>query len=331
MNSVNTKSTAVLYHYPCPDGAFAALAAHLYFSAASLPPLFFPNTVYNPLRTDQLPLHQIDDVYLLDFVGPFGFVEDLSSKVNRVVILDHHKTALEKLSDESSFGENVTKVIDIQRSGATIAFDYFKQKLIQDAHGNFDVGSSHYKVLDEFERMRRLYEYIEDGDLWKWSLPNSKALSSGFKDLNIEYDTLLNPNLFDQLLSLDMETMISRGIASLAHKQKLIEDALNQSYSITLGGGAFGRCLAVDADSISELRSELGHQLATKSQYSNLRGIGAVVYRVPALGNDQMLKISLRSVRDEDTTRISQEFGGGGHKNASSFMLSSTEFQKWKI
>ncbi|KAG6584443.1 hypothetical protein SDJN02_19000 [Cucurbita argyrosperma subsp. argyrosperma] len=331
MNSVNTKATAVLYHYPCPDGAFAALAAHLYFSAASLPPLFFPNTVYNPLRTDQLPLHQIDDVYLLDFVGPFGFVEDLSSKVNRVIILDHHKTALEKLSDESSFGENVTKVIDIQRSGATIAFDYFKQKLIQDAYGNFDVGSSNYKVLNEFERMRRLYEYIEDGDLWKWSLPNSKALSSGFKDLNIEYDTLLNPNLFDQLLSLDMETMISRGIASLAHKQKLIEDALNQSYSITLGGGAFGRCLAVDADSISELRSELGHQLATKSQNSNLRGIGAVVYRVPALGNDQMLKISLRSVRDEDTTRISQGFGGGGHKNASSFMLSSTEFQKWKI
>lgn len=28
---------------------------------------------------------------------------------------------------------------------------------------------------------------------------------------------------------------------------------------------------------------------------------------------------------------ISQEFGGGGHRNASSFMLSSTEFQKWKI
>ena len=49
--------------------------------------------------------------------------------------------------------------------------------------------------------------------------------------------------MFLQLLSLDMETMISRGIASLAHKQKLIEDALNQSYSITLGGGAFGRCL----------------------------------------------------------------------------------------
>lgn len=49
--------------------------------------------------------------------------------------------------------------------------------------------------------------------------------------------------MFLQLLSLDMEAMISQGIASLSHKQKLIDDFLNQSYSITLGGGAFGRCL----------------------------------------------------------------------------------------
>ena len=36
------------------------------------------------------------------------------------------------------------------------------------------------------------------------------------------------------------------------------------------------------------------------------RGIGAVVYKVPELNNDQMLKISLRSLEQEDTTCISQ-------------------------
>ncbi|KAL6583684.1 hypothetical protein OROMI_002973 [Orobanche minor] len=64
--------------------------------------------------------------------------------------------------------------------------------------------------------------------------------------------------------------------------------------------------MAVNADSIQELRSELGHQLANKSLKMNLRGIGAVVYRVPQLENDHLLKISLRSIRDEDTTSISQ-------------------------
>jgi nanoRNase/pAp phosphatase (c-di-AMP/oligoRNAs hydrolase) len=41
-------------------------------------------------------------------------------------------------------------------------------------------------------------------------------------------------------------------------------------------------------------------------------------------------KISLRSVPEEDTTVISQMFGGGGHKNASSFALDCSEFMQWK-
>ena len=36
------------------------------------------------------------------------------------------------------------------------------------------------------------------------------------------------------------------------------------------------------------------------------RGIGAVVYKVPELENDRLLKISLRSIENEDTTQISQ-------------------------
>ncbi|KAJ0106181.1 hypothetical protein Patl1_19508 [Pistacia atlantica] len=257
---IEMKKSAVLYHYPCPDGAFAALAAHLYFKTSSLPSLFFPNTVYGPITPQQLPLHEIDHLYLLDFVGPPGFVQQIAPKVSRL-----------------------------------------------------------------------LFDYIEDGDLWKWKLQNSKAFSTGLKDLNIDYNFQLNPSLFQQLLSLDAESVIRQGMVSLSHKQKLIEDTLDQSYEIALGSGAFGRCLAVDAHSISELRSELGHQLATKSRNLNLRGIGAVVYRVPELENDKLVKISLRSVESEDTTPVSQEFGGGGHQNASSFMLSAAEFELWKV
>ncbi|KAM1098717.1 hypothetical protein COP2_016354 [Malus domestica] len=127
--------------------------------------------------------------------------------VPNVVVLDHHKSAI-----GTPIGGNVAGVVDMNRCGATIAF-----------------------------------EYIEDGDLWRWKLPNSKAFSSGLKDLN-------------------------------------------------------------------------------------LQGIGAVVYRVPELENDQMLKISLRSVDTEDTTLISQgELVVGGHRNASSFMVGSAEFKQWKL
>ncbi|KAI7731485.1 hypothetical protein M8C21_016933 [Ambrosia artemisiifolia] len=317
------KQTAVVYHYPCPDGAFAALAAHLFFSHSSLPALFFPNTVYSPIKVEDLPVDQIGDAYLLDFVGPPGFVQQLSHKVDRVIILDHHKTAVKMLEDGEFGNENVTKVIDMGRSGATIAYDYFKEKISALANGNNTSG------LDKFEQSRRLFEYIEDADLWRWRLHNSKAFSSGLKDLNLEFSVTLNPLIFQQLLSLDVEHVINQGVNSLSQKQTLINEVLDQSYKIVLDDGSY--CLAVDADSVSDLRSELGHQLAEKSRNHNLRGIGAVVYRVPELNDDQMLKISLRSIDNEDTTSISQKHGGGGHRNASSFMLSCQEFEQWKV
>ncbi|XP_047956384.1 uncharacterized protein LOC125202095 isoform X3 [Salvia hispanica] len=52
-------------------------------------------------------------------------------------------------------------------------------------------------------------------------------------------------------------------------KQKKIE-VLELSYELTLGGGAFGNRLAVNADFIHELWSELGKYLAFKSLKMNL-------------------------------------------------------------
>jgi oligoribonuclease NrnB/cAMP/cGMP phosphodiesterase (DHH superfamily) len=112
----------------------------------------------------------------------------------RVVVLDHHKTALEKLS-ETAAGENVIKVIDMERSGATIAFDYFKEKL------KFDPNQTAVEV-GEFDRLGPLFKYVEDGDLWRWRLPNSKAFNSGLKDSGIEFDVRLNPSLFQQVINL---------------------------------------------------------------------------------------------------------------------------------
>ncbi|PKU61129.1 uncharacterized protein LOC110110795 isoform X1 [Dendrobium catenatum] len=332
MNSL--KKAAVLYHYPCPDGAFAALAAHLYFSAASLPVAFFPNPVYDPIRVESLPLDELSDIYLLDFIGASGFVAEVSSKVDSVTILDHHKTALDTISGNVFALRNVFNVIDVDRSGATIAYDYFNEKLIRRGislgnHGG--VCNGKFLPENKVEKVQRLFKFIEDGDLWRWELPHSKAFSSGLADMKIEYNVNVNSSLFDLLMGLDPELVISHGKETLAHKQKLIDSALDQSYEIALGCGLFGHCLAVDADFISELRSELGHQLANKSRNLNLRSIGAVVYKVPELKNDQLLKISLRSIELEDTTAISKEYGGGGHRKASSFILSAHEFSKWKV
>lgn len=115
-----------------------------------------------------------------------------------MIILDHHKTALKMLDDGEFSCENVTKVIDMERSGATIAYDFFKEKILALENGNNLSGpemGSH-----KFEGSRKLFEYIEDADLWRWHLHSSKAFSSGLKDLNIEFNVTLNPSLFQQVI-----------------------------------------------------------------------------------------------------------------------------------
>lgn len=47
----------VSYHYPCPDGIFAALAARQHFKEAGIPQVhFFPNKVFAPLSVKDMSL-----------------------------------------------------------------------------------------------------------------------------------------------------------------------------------------------------------------------------------------------------------------------------------
>ncbi|GAQ78661.1 hypothetical protein KFL_000170070 [Klebsormidium nitens] len=389
--------TWVLYHYPCPDGVFAALAAYLYHRAINKEVRFVPNTVFSPRRVGDLPCTSRDGVYLLDFAGPQGFAERLAGKAGRVTVLDHHKTALETLPRPGSGPLNLRTLLDMNRSGATVAWDFFSEKYRQQSklveeqsasrlrfagdnlgqrkqterdsmqaatcsasaelldgregdQGNATDPESNAKAtgcaaeaLARDQRgafglpegkataLRRLFEYIEDADLWKWTLPDSKAFSSGLKDLDVEYDAGKNPGVFEQLLELKLDDVIRRGEASLAEKDAIIAAALEETFVVELGGGQYGTCLAVKVDSnVARLRSELGNQLAAKSEFAGHRAIGAIAYEEPGLEDPTLVKVSLRSKGDEDTTVISQVYSGGGHKNASSFIVQRTLFDSWR-
>lgn len=325
----------MLYHYPCPDGAVAALAAYLYHSTLGISAEFFPNTVYSPLQVNDLNTNDFDVFYLLDFVGPEGFAVELCSKVKEVVILDHHKTAHEALSKKCLCPSNMILNIDMDRCGATLAYDYFTRKFDSFTSSDFNHTSTRKEQdvalalvpINDLLRIELLFNYIEDGDLWKWNLPNSKAFSSGLRHKEIDYNASTNPKLFEQLLSLDPADIIDDGERLLSLSHIHIDEAIQKSFPINLGEGKFGQCLAVQDDDVAYLRSDLGHQLAAKSLSLGLRPIGAVAYGIREV-DPCMIKVSLRSI-GEDTTVISQTYGGGGHRGASSFMISREEFNKW--
>jgi hypothetical protein len=260
----------------------------------------------------------------------------------------------------------------------------------------------------------RLFEYVEDGDLWAWKLPDSHAFHAGIGALGLEYDTEKNPGIFDQLLLLTPDQVISSGAAVLEEQGRQVREAAGRAYQVELGGGTRGwgrcaqllcvgnarhthahthvlctpnhteltwflhstalcysasmpeddfvctaylltylctegisgriicthpthplllcRCLAVGIDSsLSHLRSQLGNELAMLSAAAGLRGVGVVAYREAEMRDPTQIKVSLRSLGEEDTTVISEAYGGGGHQNASSFVIGILEFERWQV
>lgn len=49
------------------------------------------------------------------------------------------------------------------------------------------------------------------------------------------------------------------------------------------------------------------------------------------MGDPSQIKCSLRSIGEgEDTTPVSEAHGGGGHRNASSFICAVSQFESWR-
>lgn len=86
------------------------------------------------IRIQQMPVPQADDtVYFLDYTGPPGFPEQVARHAGKVVVIDHHKTAQESLVGRSDLPDNVCLHIDMDRSGASLARDYFQSIQVRDA------------------------------------------------------------------------------------------------------------------------------------------------------------------------------------------------------
>eukprot|EP00026_Physarum_polycephalum_P012299 Phypoly_transcript_12593.p1 GENE.Phypoly_transcript_12593~~Phypoly_transcript_12593.p1 ORF type:complete len:312 (+),score=48.60 Phypoly_transcript_12593:26-961(+) len=302
----------ILYHHPCVDGIFAALAAYLRFNKNVKDLRFVPHSVTKPMTET---FHNDSHAYLLDYVGEGDFAFKLAEKIEKVTIIDHHISAM-KYFESKSIPSKLQIYFDMNKSGATLALSHFSKEV--------DL----FAGMQEKDKKRilRLYDYVEDHDLYKHQLPNTEQFIRGFhKRIDLKSD----PYCFETLLSLDADKLIEEGKEGMDEVENLIQLEVSKSFTIALGGKEnenFGKCLAIKTIHENH-RSKLGHHLAVKSQAQNLRPIGCVVYFV----SPDKLKVSMRSIENEDTTEISTKFGGGGHISASSFLIDESEFEKWKI
>jgi len=144
----------VIYHGNCPDGFASALAAQLFFKEQENYKSFKQNIVYHKGIHGTLPPDCQDRiVYIVDFSYKREDIRLLCQQAKKVIIIDHHISALNDLKDLDQEHHNLELNFDMDQSGAVLSWKYFHQTEVPD-----------------------LFKHIQDNDLWQFKLDNTQTI-----------------------------------------------------------------------------------------------------------------------------------------------------------
>ncbi len=203
----NDPAPLILYHgRNCPDGFGAALAAWLYYGERAE----YLGLDHGDVQTvDDLPPVAGRTVYILDFSFSAEILEAIDASAAKLVMLDHHKSAAEKLT---GFACRCGVVhFDMSKSGARLAWEFF--------HPDTPVPS--------------LLQYVEDRDIWKWEFPESAAFLSA---LDMEAQSFARWSEIASFSPEQLTLFMARGAAMDEKYRKLANDIAEGAQPLVFNG-----------------------------------------------------------------------------------------------
>lgn len=272
------------YHAGCPDGFGAAWAVRKAWGA---------DAEYRARGHDD-PLHPEDlagrEVVFVDIALGNGHLRALARQASRVVVLDHHVSALERFRADADLDYELASRghlvhFDLSHSGAVLAWRHFHPG----------------------EPLPSLLAYVEDQDLWLWRLPDSDAVNAAIGSWPRRFE------VWDRLAAEPIERLVAEGRPIVRAHRSEVERALANVHPVQVGE------LRLEAVNALFQRSAIGHELAKRRRFGAPCGL---VYRLI----ERRVECSLYSLGDFDVSPIASAFGGGGHRNAAGFTVSIEEW-----
>ena len=300
--------TLCIYHGNCADGFGAAwavrkaLGSEVEFHAGvhqNAPPTIQPG---------QLVVF-VDFSYKRDVMLKF-----LEQRPQAVLVLDHHKTAVEDLKADGCYiidmgayqgdldwdrfldnvamdgiegGPRIYTVFDMERSGAGIAWDFFHEAT-----------------------RPALIDHIEDRDLWRFKLNRTREIQAAV--FSYPYDF----GVWDGLMGAPVNRLADDGEAIERKHHKDIAELVN----VVTRPMKIGGYVVPMANLPYTLTSDAGHLLCGYGRDTGVDGFHpfAGCYWDTPEGR----VFSLRS-RDDglDVGEVAKQYGGGGHAHASGFRM----------
>ena len=228
---------------------------------------------------DKVPDVKDKEVYMVDFSYDKETIEKILSECKSLVWLDHHQTSHELMLNLKH--EKALIVTDQNKSGAMLAYDYL---------------TSLGHDLTKYELLAR---YIEDNDLWKFELPDSKEFSTAERSYPQDFEVWNNFNV---------KELIEIGKPMLKFYNQKIEDIARLAYDKII----FGHNVPI-VNCPGLFASDIGHVLCKGKPFS---------VSWSYLGKYKKFKFALRSDENGlDVAELAQKVGGGGHKHAAGFEL----------
>ena len=195
-----------------------------------------------------------------------------------------------------------------------------------------------------------LFLLVEDTDLWRHALPDSRLAMEGLRARRLEYDVAQNPSVFDQLASLEVAALCAEGRLAITRTSAVVARALDSAVRLDIRGphGMTLVCLGAVVEAADVVHtSAIGHELARVSRQRlgpAASAVGAVLSHftlgpgphAPRDVADAVWKVSLRAAHREgadafDTTAVSEHYGGGGHRAASGFQVSRSTLDTFVV
>lgn len=273
-----TLPAVIVYHADCPDGFCGALI----LKQQLLPDAeLWPATYGQPVPVPELSGR---DIVVVDFSWSRDQMLALKAAARSLTVLDHHKTAEAELAG-LDFCE-----FDMGRSGAQMAWDYAERL-------RHDPGQD----LEDARWRPWFVDYVADRDLWRWELPDSKAVNAYLATLPHEIEA------WRQLDAMTAEEAARLGAGARAQIESYVRAVCAQA-----GPGFWkGHRLSVVNAAYPNI-SDVAHELCQRGADV---GIGWFVR------GDGMIQFSLRSQGELDVSVLAKEMGGGGHRNAAGFQV----------
>lgn len=326
-------SILCIHHAPCNDGAAAAAALAYRLIEQQAPashisenvdpnrtievmPLAFGKDWDAPIDEDYIEhlghhTEIVREIYIVDIslsrarydqiIEELGRRGRMGEQKPRVICIDHHRSAVDRLEEIESFCDETYIQIGPGLSGATLVWKYFDEK-----SGNSSLP------------LPLLLQYVADQDIWEWKLPGSKEVNSALNTLNG-----MMPTLWQELLESisDPEEWLARRTAQGDSILSVVDSQVRRAF------GATSRHVSTDGIEYMVVNattnsSEIGNRLCEDSE--NSPDCVAMIFSVL---DDWSVKVSVRTVSNGKVSArtVAERFGGGGHDNAAGCRFASVE------